>query len=281
VKEDIVHEANHTAQAGAPAETDVIVLAAGTGERLGRGPKALVQLAGRPLLSWALESVFTNICLRDVIVVANPQTFDETAAVCSQSRNAQRIRVVTGGATRSASSHRGLAALRRGTRYVAVTDAVRPMVPPCTIDKLSEQMTAAGKTGISAIVPAIPVFDTVRRTGTDGTSLGTVDRNELRAVQTPELLCRQCLERAVALGSGSTVVFTDEAGMIEHYGGKVLIVPGDPINRKITVERDLSIAEALLKMAALQDGQPLQVTAEPRIDVDGEPAKRAASRGAR
>ena len=259
-----MHEASHMMVAGVPTEADVIVLAAGTGERLGRGTKALVPLAGRPLLSWALESVLTNTCVRDVIVVANPHALDETATVIAQTPDAKRIRVVPGGATRSESSTRGLAALRQGTGHVAVTDAVRPMVPPGTIDRLSGQLTAAGNTGFSAVVPAIPVFDTIRRSGTDGTSLGTVDRDELRAVQTPELFCRQCLEKVMALTPDPAVLFTDEAGLIEHYGGKVLITPGDPANRKITIERDLSIAEAMLILTATQDSRrPVRATAEP------------------
>jgi 2-C-methyl-D-erythritol 4-phosphate cytidylyltransferase len=266
--------------AGAAAETDVIVLAAGIGERLGRGPKAIVRLAGRPLLWWALESVLTNACVRDIIVVANPRAHDATIAVISQVGAGQRIRIITGGATRSESSTRGLAALRPGTQRVAVTDAVRPLAPPGTIDRLSQQLTAAGNAGISAVVPAIPVFDTVRRTRRDGISLGTVDRDELRAVQTPQLLCRQCLEKAMRLAKDSAVVFTDEAGVIEHYGGKVLIVPGDPINRKITVAQDLSIAEALLEMAAPTGARHRVHAAEAIADIGQKTTAPATSRGA-
>lgn len=245
----IMHTAGHMPCAGAPAKADVIVLAAGTGERLGRGPKALVRLAGRPLLWWALESVLTNACVRDIIVVANPQALNETIAVSRQSRDPERIQVVRGGATRSESSSLGLAALRRGTDHIAVTDGVRPLVPPGAIDRLSVQLTETGKTGVSAVVPAIAVFETVRRVGGDGVSLGTVDRDELRVVQTPELFCRICLETAMARTLDPATVFTDEAGLIEHHRGKVLIVPGDPVNRKITIEADLSIAEATLAMA--------------------------------
>jgi 2-C-methyl-D-erythritol 4-phosphate cytidylyltransferase len=250
----ITHAADHMAGSRAAVTADVIILAAGTGERLGRGPKALVRLAGRPLLWWALESVLTNACVRDVIVVANPQVIEETLAAIRQSADPGRVRAVTGGATRSESSSRGLAALREGTEQVAVTDGVRPLVSPGTIDRLSTQLITAGKTGISGVVPAIPVFDTVRRVHGDGTSLGTVDRDELRAVQTPEIFCRVCLEAAMAPLPDPATVFTDEAGLIEHYGGRVLIVPGDPLNRKITTEADLSIAEALLRSSRRDSG---------------------------
>jgi 2-C-methyl-D-erythritol 4-phosphate cytidylyltransferase len=264
-----VHQADHMALTGGLTETDVIVVAAGKGERLGRGPKALVRLAGRPLLAWALESVLANACVRDVIVVANSRALEESVAVCSRAADANRVRVVTGGPDRQQSSSRGLTALRQGTTQVAVTDAVRPMVPAGTIDRLSEQLTAAGRKGFSAVVPAVPVFETVRRTSPDGTSLGTVNRDELRAVQTPEIFCRQCLEKAMTLALDSGEIFTDDAGLIEHYGGKVLLSPGDPINRKITIEHDLFVAEALLRMAAFEDNQHLaSATAERPGGVD-------------
>jgi 2-C-methyl-D-erythritol 4-phosphate cytidylyltransferase len=241
-----MHLASHMAAAGSPPETDVVVVAAGTGERLGRGTKALVWLAGHPLLAWALQSVLTNTCVRDIIVVAGPQAIAETTAVLTQAGYADRVRVVAGGATRGDSSALGLAALREGSRHVAVTDGVRPLAPRGWIDQFSEHLAVAGQSGFSAIVPAIPLFDTIRRSSPDGTSLGTIDRSELRAVQTPQLFCRQCLEEALALTADSGVEFTDEAGLIEYWGGKVLITAGDPVNRKITVEHDLVVAEALL-----------------------------------
>jgi 2-C-methyl-D-erythritol 4-phosphate cytidylyltransferase len=135
---------------------------------------------------------------------------------------------------------------------IAFVDAARPLSPPGFIDSLVSQMSAAaGPTMPAGVVPAVRVFDTVRRVGPDGHSLGVVDRDAIRAVQTPQLMCRQCITAAyAAVDAASIEAVTDDAAALELSGGPVLVVPGDPRNFKITVASDLRLAEALINFNA-------------------------------
>jgi 2-C-methyl-D-erythritol 4-phosphate cytidylyltransferase len=194
-----------------------IVVAAGSGSRFG-GPKQYEPLDGRRVLDWSLDAC-RAACDGVVLVVPPDRVGDEEKADV----------VVAGGATRSASVRAGLAALPADADVVVVHDAARPTAAP----RLFDAVIAAVWAGADGAVPAVPVADTVKRV--DGERVvETLDRSVLVAVQTPQAFKVDVLRRA-HVGDA-----TDDAALVEAAGGTVVVVPGDPLNRKITVPSDLS-----------------------------------------
>ncbi len=224
----------------------VIVVAAGSGTRLGAGaPKAFVGLAGRTILSHALERVFATTEPSQVIVVAPAGLEGEAESDIARVARSRRdlARVVTGGATRQESVARGLAALWGDVEIVLVHDAARALVPADMIDRVIDAVRSTGH----AIIPVVPVVDTIKRV--DGSVItAAVDRSELAAAQTPQGFRRDVLLTAYeAVGDD----FTDDAALMQAAGHTVLTVEGDTMGFKITTPADLDRAEALLAPAPL------------------------------
>lgn len=221
-----------------------IVPAAGRGERLGPGePKALRELAGQPLLVHAVRALAEARTV-DVIVVAAPA--DESTRVSRMLLPVvgdTELHVVEGGATRQQSVAAALAALPDDVDVVLVHDAARPLVP----DDLVDAVTNAVRSGADAVVPAVPITDTVKRVDPAGRVEATVERDELRAAQTPQGFARIVLEAAhrAAAESGLDDV-TDDAGLVERVGRPVIVIPGSEDGFKVTRPLDLVLAEAVL-----------------------------------
>jgi 2-C-methyl-D-erythritol 4-phosphate cytidylyltransferase len=213
-----------------------IVVAAGSGERLGAGlPKAFVPLHGRPLLLRAIEALAATGRFARLVAVVPVDLQDDAAALLERSG----AETVAGGATRQASVAAGVA--RCSERIVAVHDAARPLLAPDlaarVLDALDEDWDAAA--------PALAVVDTVKRIDPDdGRVLQTVSRTTLRAVQTPQAFRRDLLLRLHGEAHGADA--TDDLLLVEQAGGRVRLIPGDERNFKITTRADLERAEALL-----------------------------------
>ncbi len=231
--------------------TAVVLVAAGRGERLAAGaPKALVPVGGRPLLAWALDAVLASGCADRVVVVAPPDPVGLAAVVALAGDVVPGALVVAGGDTRQASVAAGLAKLPDDVDVVLVHDAARALAPP----ELFTQVAAAVRVGRPAVVPAVPVTDTVRRVRG-----GVVDRTALRAVQTPQGFARDALVEAHAAGAGGAggAPVTDDAGLVERCGLAVHLVPGHPEAFKVTTPLDLALAEAVVARRATRSaGSP-------------------------
>lgn len=220
----------------------VIVLAAGTGRRLGQSdPKAFVDLAGKPILSRALEAVYAMNQGVQVVVTAPaayvPLARQEAAAARGVERH--RVTVIAGGATRQDSVRIALRELEDGIDVVLVHDAARPLTPTVVFDAVAAEVT---RTGV-AVVPGLPVTDTIKRIDDDGIIVETIDRDELAAVQTPQGVPRTQLERAHAT---STSAFTDDAALVASLGHPVAVIAGDRLSFKITTAWELHQAERLV-----------------------------------
>ncbi|HUR13366.1 MAG TPA: 2-C-methyl-D-erythritol 4-phosphate cytidylyltransferase [Mycobacteriales bacterium] len=212
----------------------VVVPAAGAGTRLGPGaPKALRLLAGEPLLLHAVRRLRECPSVGPVVVAAPPDQVAEVIALLT----GLDATVVAGGAQRQDSVRLGLEALPEEVDLVLVHDAARALVPVSVV----EAVVGALRAGASAVVPVLHVADTVKRVAGE-VVLETVDRGELRAVQTPQGFTRVVLEKAHA----SHVQVTDDAAMVEACGVQVLTVPGAAEAFKVTTPFDLLVAEALL-----------------------------------
>jgi len=214
----------------------VVVPAAG-------GADALTELAGRALLAHAVAAMEANRCTTAVVVVGHPDALEATAKLLAEEGFAKLTAVVAGGPTRQASVAAGLRALPPGLGYVAVHDAARPLAGPGAVDRMVELLLETGAVGV---VPGIPVVDTIRRVDLAQRSTGLVDRDQLRAMQTPQLFAREVLERAHRLALREGIEAIDEAALVELAGHRVQVVPGDPENLKVTTPLDLALAETLL-----------------------------------
>ena len=200
--------------------TWAIVVAAGSGRRFG-GAKQYERLGDRRVIDWSLARA--KACTDGVVAVVAEGRDDEAAA----------DRTVTGAATRSGSVRAGLAAVPDEVEVIVVHDAARPLAST----DLFAAVIDAVRAGADAALPGVPVTDTLRRQ--DG---ALVDRDELVAVQTPQAFAASRLRAVHATEPEAT----DDASLIQAAGGSVVVVPGEPANRKITDPDDLLVAAALL-----------------------------------
>ncbi|GAA2707108.1 MULTISPECIES: 2-C-methyl-D-erythritol 4-phosphate cytidylyltransferase [Streptomyces] len=248
-----------------PGRTAAVIPAAGRGVRLGPGaPKALRALSGTPMLVHAVRAMAASRAVSLVVVVAPPDGAAEVRNLLDAHPLADRdstrtdVVVVPGGATRQESVRLGLAALPDDVTAVLVHDAARPLVPVDIVDAVA----AAVREGAPAVVPALPLADTVKqveprtgeRAGEPEPVVGTPERALLRAVQTPQGFARAVLaeahEKVAVDGEGAT----DDAGMVERLGVPVVVVPGHEEAFKVTRPLDLVLAEAVLARRRANDG---------------------------
>ena len=217
------------------AKAAAIILAAGTGSRLGaERPKAFLPIGDRPMLAVAAASAAASPAIAEIVVTA-PEGYEEEAAACLEGLPVPAT-VVRGGSTRQASVRAALDALD-GPEIVVVHDAARPFAPP---DLFSEVVRVVAG-GADGGIPVIPVADTVKRL--DGLRVvDTVTRDDLGLAQTPQAFRVAALRKAhdEAVHAGFEV--TDDAMLLEQVGS-VVAVAGDPRNFKITSMLDLVRAE--------------------------------------
>lgn len=263
---------DHERAAGVPARIGVVVVAAGSGERLGSGgPKALVPLAGRPLLAHTLAGL-ASAGLPPAVVVHTPGAAEPFALAAGDLPTAA---FVPGGATRTASVAAGVAALPPDVEVVVIHDAARPLTPPDVI--VAAVAAVSGVADVLAAAPAIPVADTLKRT--DGAQvLATVDRSGLVGVQTPQVFPRRVLDvvlggvpsRAPGRRGAPLEAATDDLALVERLrdrgvlDGRILVVPGSIWARKVTYPADLALLELLAQHdapAPAAAGGALQETA--------------------
>jgi 2-C-methyl-D-erythritol 4-phosphate cytidylyltransferase len=221
--------------------TAAIVPAAGRGERLGAtGPKALLPLGGVPMLVHAVGALAAAADVSLVVVAAPPEQVETTRELLAAHHAGADLVVVAGGATRRESVRAALAALPAEVRAVLVHDAARPLAPVALVEAV-----AAAVHGAPAVVPGVPVTDTIKQVD-DDVVVATVDRSRLRAVQTPQGFHRDVLERAHGAHDARGPDATDDAGMVEALGVPVRVVPGHEEAFKVTRPLDLLLAETVL-----------------------------------
>lgn len=217
------------------SDTVAVVTAAGSGERLGAGiPKAFVDLGGRTMLERAVDGLVDSGVVDRVVVAAPPDRVDATMLILGE-----RATVVAGGPERPETVRRALAAVG-DPQFVLVHDAARPLTP---VEQI-QRVVAALHDGVRAVIPVLPVVDTIKAVDANGVVLGTPERSGLRAVQTPQGFDTDLLRRAYER-AGSAVV-TDDASLVEFLGTPVHTVAGDTLAFKITTPLDLKLAKAVL-----------------------------------
>jgi 2-C-methyl-D-erythritol 4-phosphate cytidylyltransferase len=214
-----------------------VVPAAGSGERLQAGiPKAFCELDGRTLLERAVAGLLESGVVAHVVAAVPADRIDQAKPLVGDQGT-----VVAGGAGRIDSVRLALSALPGDPEFVLVHDAARALTPPGLIVRVVDAL----RSGHGAVVPALPPSDTIKAVDANGVVLGTPERAGLRAVQTPQGFATGLLLRAYE--RAGTADFTDDASLVEHVGGQVQVVDGDPLAFKITTRLDLVLAEAIVR----------------------------------
>ncbi len=215
-----------------------IIPAAGSGVRLGADvPKAFLALGGLSLLT---RSALAMSAVADVLIVAAPSdALDEASEQLSQVDS--EIHIVAGGEHRQESVANALRMVPEDVSIVLVHDAARPLVPI----EVTQNVVAAIRNGAKAVIPVLPLVDTIKRVNNNGIAIETVDRNQLRRVQTPQGFDRATLDLAY---QNPEVVATDDAGLMDALGIAVLTVAGDERSLKITTISDVQRALSLLEV---------------------------------
>lgn len=219
-----------------------ILVAAGSGVRMGAGlPKALMPLAGRPLLAWAAD-VLMNSPVVELLVVVGPPGHEAEVFAALGDGDAE-VAVVPGGESRSHSVALGLEAVPPGVEYVLVHDAARPLIASALIPAVLEGIADA-----DGAIAAVPLADTPKRVDAEREITETPGREGLWLAQTPQAFRAEVLREAVmhAAELGRLHDATDCASLVEGVGGRVRVVPNAAPNMKVTTPSDVRIAELLL-----------------------------------
>lgn len=219
-----------------------LVAAAGASSRMGGVNKLLEPLDGVPVLVRTLVSFQLAEEVDEIVVAAREEDLVDISRLCHTYGITKCAKVVRGGESRAHSVL--LAALEASpeSALLAVQDGARPLVTPELIGRV---VSAAARCGAAA--PAVAVKDTVKAVREDGAVERTLDRDALRAVQTPQVFEASLLKAALQSALESGVPVTDDCSAVERLGKVVFLVEGEEENLKITTPVDLILAEAILK----------------------------------
>lgn len=221
-----------------------VIAAGGAGRRLDSGvAKQYLVLAGEPVLLRALRPFLAHEAVERIVVALPRPDAERPPAWLTQLD--PRIVVVSGGAERSDSVARGLEAVPEDVDIVLVHDAARPLVTRAVLDRA----IAAAARGVGAVA-AIPVADTIKEVDSERRVVSTPDRTRFWQVQTPQAFPRALLLDAYRRAAEKGIAATDDAALVEAFGGLVEVVDGSPENLKITRAGDLVLAEAILARRA-------------------------------
>ncbi len=220
----------------------LLIAAAGSGTRMGAGcNKLLLPLAGRPVLAWTLDAALDANQIKWIGIIGQPR--DKNSIMNLVEGASKPIQWINGGCTRQESVQFGLSALPSEAKHVLIHDGARCLVEPAFLNQCA-QVVVNG----NAIIAATPLTDTVKRVDGEGVIVGTPERSELWAAQTPQGFSVSELSQGhlQALENGWSV--TDDASLFERLGWPVQILESSPSNIKVTTRFDLVIAEAVIAM---------------------------------
>jgi 2-C-methyl-D-erythritol 4-phosphate cytidylyltransferase len=218
-----------------------ILVAAGDSRRMGFD-KLFAAIAGKPVIAHTIAAFQRANSVSEITVVAREDRHDEIKTIVRAEKFEKVRSIIPGGKHRRDSVRAGLDHLDSATRWVAVHDAARALITPEQIERVFQQCAKH-----SAAALAEPVNDTLKRGDSDLLVSGSVDRNQLYAMQTPQIFERQLIEKAYRAVYAENISVTDEVSAVERLGRKVVLVVNRDVNFKITYPRDLPVAEFVLK----------------------------------
>ena len=219
-----------------------VVAAAGSSSRMGGVNKLLQPLDGVPVLVRTLAALQVAGSVDEVVIAAREEDILEISQLCRTYGLTKCAKVIRGGESRVHSALLAALEVSPETELLAVHDGARPLVTPELIDRV---VSAAAR--CSAAAPAVPVKDTVKAVREDGGVEETLDRERLRAVQTPQVFEASLLKAALQSALEQEAPVTDDASAVERLGKTVFLVDGEEENLKITTPLDLILAEAVIR----------------------------------
>jgi 2-C-methyl-D-erythritol 4-phosphate cytidylyltransferase len=217
-----------------------IIVAAGDSRRMGFD-KLFATIAGRPVIAHTIHAFERAGCVGRIIVVAREDRLAEIKKIARDEKLKKVRSIITGGKHRQDSVRAGLDHLEATVRYVAIHDAARPLITAEQIERVFEQ----GRINAAASL-AEPISDTLKYADTEFFVTAPVDRHQLYAMQTPQVFERRLIEDAYRAVYVENASVTDEVSAVERLGRKVILVPNQDLNFKITYPRDLALAEFVL-----------------------------------
>lgn len=225
-------------------ESVAILVAAGSGQRMGGVEKAFTHLLGRPLITYSLWALEEAVEIKAIVVVLPAGSIEMGQQLVTQLGLTKVAAVCPGGSTRRDSVYAGLQAAPDSV-WTVVHDGARPCVTP---DLFTKGLEAAGAAG--AAVSAVPLQDTVKEVGPGGVVLSTPERSRHYIAQTPQVFpTASLLEAHDRAPSG---LLLDDASLFEAMGWPVHVYPGDPANLKVTTPNDIILAEAILRSRGVE-----------------------------
>jgi 2-C-methyl-D-erythritol 4-phosphate cytidylyltransferase len=225
-----------------------IIVAGGSSQRMGFD-KLFAVIAGEPVIAHAIRAFECAGCISEIVLVAREQRHDEIRRITSSAGFKKISSIVPGGERRQDSVWAGLNSIDGRAEYVAVHDAARPLITPEQIERAFAQCRVHGAAAL-----AEPVNDTLKRADANLLVVGSVDRRQLHAMQTPQIFERNLIDDAYRAVYAENIFVTDEVSAVERLGHKMALVLNDDFNLKITYPRDLPIAEFILRDRA-KDGR--------------------------
>ena len=221
----------------------VIIPAAGQGKRMNAGGnKQFLNIRAVPLIVRTLQIFEKDEACETMIVVANKDEIIEMKQLFTEHGLRKVTAVVPGGRERQESVYAGLLEINQSEGVVLVHDGARPFVRPEEIRRLEAEV---GET--QGAVLATKVKDTIKKGSREQLVTETLERDELWAIQTPQAFSYQQLKKAHDVAKQNDFIGTDDAGLVEHIGGRIRLVPGDEENIKLTTPYDIGIAEMILE----------------------------------
>lgn len=214
-----------------------IIVAGGSSRRMGFD-KTFAPLADRPVIAHSIAAFEAALSVTEIILVGREDRLEELRRLAT----AKVSQIIPGGVHRQDSVANGLRALSRDAQFVAVHDAARPLVRPEQIEKV---LARARETGAAAL--ASPVRDTLKRTDADRFVSGSISREDVYAMETPQIFARELLVQAYAAVASGNISITDEVSAVEQLGHRVGVVPNEQFNFKLTYPADLPLAELILR----------------------------------
>ena len=226
----------------------VIVPAAGLGKRFdAKERKTFVSIDGMPLLAHTLKRLNSEELITDIIPVLRGQD-TKIGLEIAEEHKLDKVRwIAAGGPERQDSIYNGMRLLEEmgggvsPDTLILVHDGARPVIPKGTIHRLISEVE-----GIDGAAPGVPAKETLKSVNKDGIITSTVDRETIRAIQTPQIFPFSVLKKAYEKAFADGFYGTDDAALVERIGGKIKIIPGSPLNIKVTTPEDLHLVEYII-----------------------------------
>jgi 2-C-methyl-D-erythritol 4-phosphate cytidylyltransferase len=206
-----------------------------------RFDKLFAVIAGEPVIAHPIRAFERATSVGEIVVVAREERHDEIRKISRDRGFKKVLSIVPGGERRQDSVRAGLDRINHDAKYVAVHDAARPLITPEQIERAFAQCRVHGAAAL-----AQPVNDTLKRVDADLLVVGSVDRHQIYAMQTPQIFERKLLEDAYRAVYAENILVTDEVSAVERLGYKVALVLDDDFNLKITYPRDLPVADFII-----------------------------------